>query len=101
MMYRLLARIYSPYTLDYLYIRGSGIYDFPDFCIGAGLVVILLWTVLEMIQYYTFKKKQTVGMSFGEKFKWEMGISLMFMKAALVPEDKWESMFASWKGQGA
>lgn len=100
MAYRMIARIYSPYTLDYLYVRGSGTYDLPDLCIGTGIVVILLWTVLEMVQYYSFKKKQTVGMSFGAKFKWEMRISLMFMKAALVPEDRWESMFALWKRLG-
>lgn len=98
MLYRLIARIYSPYTLDYLYIRGSGTYDFPDFCIGTGIAVILLWTVLEMVQYYSFKKKQTVGMTFWAKLKWEMGISLMFMKAALLPEGRWESKFAPWKG---
>lgn len=98
MVYRLLSRIYSPYTLDYLYIRGQGTFDFPDLCIGAGIAVILLWTAWMMVRYYSLKKRQTVGMTFWEKCRWELGISLMFLKAAVVPEDRWKNMFAQWKG---
>lgn len=97
MVYRLFSKLYSPYTLDYLYIRGQGTFDFPDLCIGAGIVVILLWTMMMICKYYAFKKRQTTGMSFLEKFKWDWGISLMFCKAALVSKDRWPDMFAGWK----
>lgn len=97
MAYRLFSKIYSPYTLDYFYVRGQGTFDFPDLCIGVGIAVILFWTILMISKYYPFKKKQTAGMTFMEKFKWEWGISFLFFKAAVMPKNRWESMFASWK----
>lgn len=96
MLYRLISKIYSPYTLDYLYIRGQGTFDFPDLCIGAGIIAILLWTVLFMCRYYPFRKKQTAGMSFWEKCRWEMGISWACIKAGVIPKDRWPDLFAGW-----
>lgn len=96
-IYRLLARLYRPYTLDYLYIRGYGTFDFPDFCIGAGIAGILMWMLPFMITYRRFKKKQTVGMGFWEKCKWELRMSGRILYMPFVKKDRWEERFAKWR----
>lgn len=96
-VYRLIAMTYRPYTLDYLYIRGLGCFDFPDFCIGIGIGWILLWLVPMMRRYYALKRKQTLGMRFWDKLKWEWRLSVLIGKTVFRPKREWEEMYAGWK----
>lgn len=96
-IYRLLARTYRTYTLDYLYIQGYGTFDFPDFCIGAGIVGILLWMIPALFQYYRYKKERTAGMSFLQKLKWEFRIAGRLLYLPFVRKSGWEERFEKWR----
>lgn len=96
-IYRLLARLYRPYTLDYLYIRGYGTFDFPDFCIGAGIAGAVLWMVPTMVLYYRYKRERTAGMGFLAKWKWEFRMSRQAMSMPFVKKSRWEERFEKWR----
>lgn len=92
-LYRCIAWLYSPYTLDYLYIKGYGTCDFPDFCIGVGIFFLLLWLIPAMVSYYRFQRPHTKGMHFWEKFKWEWRFTVVMVKAVFMKRERWESLF--------
>lgn len=96
-IYRMLGRLYRPYTLDYLYIRGYGTFDFPDFCIGTGIAGILLWMIPAICVYYRYKKEQTAGMGFMEKIKWELRMSGRILSLPFVRRGRWEERFDRWR----
>lgn len=96
-IYRLLARFYRPYTLDYLYIRGYGTFDFPDFCIGAGIAGVVLWMVPTMVLYYRYKRERTAGMGFLAKWKWEFRMSRQAMSMPFVKKSRWKERFEKWR----
>lgn len=96
-VYRCIAWLYSPYTLDYLYIRGYGTFDLPDFYIGVGIFFLVLWLILAMIYYYRFRKKRTAGMRFWEKLKWEWRFTVILFKAMFQKRENWESLFLPWR----
>lgn len=98
-IYCLLNRVYRTYPLDYLYIQGYGTFDFPDFCIGAGIVGILLWLILSMVKYRPYKKARTVGMSFLQKRMWELGMSGRFLYLPFVRKSGWEERFEKWRAE--
>lgn len=98
-VYRLLARTYRTYTLDYLYIRGYGTFDFPDFCIGAGIAGILLWLIPSLFKYYRYKKERTAGMSFLQKLKWEFRMSGRILYLPFVRKSGWEERFEKWMAE--
>lgn len=98
-IYRLLNRVYRTYPLDYLYIQGYGTFDFPDFCIGAGIVGILLWLILSMVQYRPYKKVRTAGMSFLQKRKWELRMSGRILYLPFVRKSGWEERFEKWRAE--
>lgn len=98
-IYRLLARAYRTYPLDYFYIQGYGTFDFPDFCIGAGIVGMLLWLILSMVKYYPYKKARTAGMSFLQKLKWELRMSGRILYLPFVRKSGWEERFEKWRAE--
>lgn len=98
-IYCLLNRVYRTYPLDYLYIQGYGTFDFPDFCIGAGIVGILLWLILSMVKYRPYKKARTVGMSFLQKRKWELRMSGRILYLPFVRKSGWEERFEKWRAE--
>lgn len=98
-IYRLLNRVYRTYPLDYLYIQGYGTFDFPDFCIGAGIVGMLLWLILSMVKYRPYKKARTAGMSFLQKRKWELRMSGRILYLPFVRKSGWEERFEKWRAE--
>lgn len=98
-IYRLLNRVYRTYPLDYLYIQGYGTFDFPDFCIGAGIAGILLWLILSMVKYRPYKKARTAGMSFLQKRKWELRMSGRILYLPFVRKSGWEERFEKWRAE--
>lgn len=88
-VYRCVAWLYSPYTLDYLYVKGYGTFDFPDLCIGTGIFLLVLWMVLALIPYYRFRKARTKGMRFWEKFKWEWRFTAGMVRAVFLKREQW------------
>ncbi len=98
-VYRMASRLFHPYTLDYLRIRGHGTFDFPDFCIGVGIAGILLWLIPSLIKYYRYKRKKTAGMSFVQKLKWEFRMSGRLMYLPFVKEGGWEERFEKWRAE--
>lgn len=96
-IFRLADRLFHPYTLDYLRIRGYGTFDFPDLCLGAGLVGILLWLIPALIQYYRYKREKTAGMGFVQKLKWEFRMSGRIMYLPFVRKSGWEERFEKWR----
>lgn len=98
-IYRLLNRVYRTYPLDYLYIQGYGTFDFPDFCIGAGIAGILLWLILSMVKYRPYKKARTAGMSFLQKRKWELRMSGRMLRLPFVRKSRWEERFEKWRAE--
>ena len=90
MFARFPTRLTGRYTLDYLYIRAShATYDFFDFCIGICVVGILIWMIPLCIKYYRYKKTHTTGMTFGQKFVWEMKLSFQLLKTSFCPIKTW------------
>lgn len=98
-VFRLADRIWHPYTLDYLYIRGYGTFDFPDFCIGVGIAGILLWLIPALIKYYRYKREQTAGMRFVQKLKWEFRMSGRILYLPFVRKSRWEERFETWRAE--
>lgn len=86
---RLPMHLSGRYVLDYLYIKGRGTYDFFDFCIGICVGGILIWYVVFCVKYRKYKKEQTAGMRFWERFKWAMKLSLDLPKVYLRPMKTW------------
>lgn len=98
-IFRLADRIWHPYTLDYLYIRGYGTFDFPDLCLGMGLAGMLLWLIPALIKYYRYKREQTVGMGFVQKLKWELRMSGRILYLPFVKKSGWEERFEKWRAE--
>ena len=87
---RFSTRLLGKYTLDYFYIRaGHATYDFFDFCIGISIVGVLIWMIPFYIKYHKYKKLHTVGMTFGQKFVWEMKLSFQLLKTSFCPIKTW------------
>ena len=97
-VYRCIAWLYSPYTLDYLYIRGYTTFDLPDFYIGAGIFFLILWLFQALFHYYRFQKAHTKGMRFWEKFKWERRFTVTVVKAVFLKQERWDSLFQILRG---
>lgn len=98
-IYRLLVRTYRPYTLDYLYIRGYGTFDFPDFYIGAGIAGLLLWLIPSLYKYHLYKKERTADMSVMQKLKWEFRMSGRILYLPFVKKSRWEERFEKWRAE--
>lgn len=96
-VYRCIVWLYSPYTLDYLYIKGYSTFDLPDFCIGVGIFFLVLWMFPALFYYYRFRGQQTKGMRFGEKFMWERRFTVVMVKAVFLKRERWESLFSTWR----
>lgn len=99
-IFRLADRLFRPYTLDYLRVRGYGTFDFPDFCLGTGLAGVLLWLIPALCRYYRYKKEKTVGMGFVEKLKWEFRMSGRILYVPFVKRSGWEERFEKWRAEG-
>lgn len=96
-VYRCIVWLYSPYTLDYLYIRGYGTLDLSDFCIGVGIFFLILWLFPALSYYYRFRRQQTKNMRFGEKFMWECQFTVIIVKAMFLKRERWENLFLTWR----
>ncbi len=96
-LYRIISRFYSPYVLDYLYIRGQGTYDFADFCLGAGFICIIAWLFPAKVRYSRYKKPILQGKSLWQKLKWELKLTVKFYRAVFMKQEKWTAEFEKWE----
>lgn len=94
-LYRFFAGLRNAYILDYFDI-GRFVYDIVDFYIFVCSIGIIIWLLWAMKPYYSFRRQKVRGMNSWEKFKWEIKLSLTFLKTTFLPKDKWEQVFCEW-----
>lgn len=96
-LYRFFTRLRGVYVLDYLHVRGYGVYDLPDLYLFLAMVGMILWLVPYCKAYYPFKKKKVKGMTLLQKWAWQLRFSGIFLQAAFLPRDRWEKLFEKWR----
>ncbi len=96
-VHRFFTRLRGVYVLDYLHWKGRGVFDLPDLYLFLTLAGLLVWLIPMYGRYHPYIKKNTKGMSRIQKWGWELRLSGVFLKAAFVPERRWEEMFAKWR----
>ena len=95
--YRLFTRLRGVYVLDYLHVRGYGVFDLPDIYLFLMMVGIILWLLPYHRAYRPYKKEKVKGMPFFLKCVWELKFSGVFLRAAFLPRDRWEGLFQEWR----
>ena len=95
--YRLFTRLRGVYVLDYLHVRGHGVFDLPDLYLFVMMVGIILWLLPYHMVYHPYKKEKVKGMSVLQKWAWELKFSGVFFRAVFLPQDRWEELFKEWK----
>lgn len=95
-IYRIVTSIRGVFTLDYLDL-GRYIYDFPDLCLGMLMVGLLIWLIPALTKYYRFRNTKVKGLSFIKRQIWDLKFAVMFLKAAVIPESRWETEFELWR----
>lgn len=96
-MYRLFTRIRGVYVLDYLHVKGYGVFDLPDLYLFLAMAGILLWLLPYMKAYHPYKKQKVEGMPLLQKWGWELRFSGMFLQAVFLPKKKWKELFEKWQ----
>lgn len=95
--FRLFTRIRGLYVLDYLHLKGHGVFDLPDLYLFIAVAGLFIWIVPLLKVYYPYKNKKVKGMSVLQKWAWEFRFAGTFLKAAFVPRDSWEELFQRWR----
>ena len=96
--YRFFTRLRGVYVLDYLHVRGRGVFDLPDLYLFLTMVGIILWIVVPYYKaYHPFKKEKVKGMPLLQEWAWELRFAGVFLQAAFLPKDRWEKLFEKWR----
>ena len=96
--YRFFTRLRGVYVLDYLHVRGRGVFDLPDLYLFLTMVGIILWIVVPYYKaYHPFKKEKVKGMPLLQKWALELRFAGIFLQAAFLPKDRWEKLFEKWR----
>lgn len=95
-IYRIVTSIRGVFTLDYLDF-GRYIYDFPDLYLGMIMAGLLIWLIPALTKYYRFRNTKVKGLNFIKRQIWDFKFAAMFLKAALIPESRWEAEFELWR----
>lgn len=96
-VYRLFTHIRGVFTLDYLHIKNRATYDIPDFYLLVLCITAFIWMIPCLIAYYKYRNKKVKDMAFLQKLIWELKLTAMLLKASILPENKWQTMFDQWK----
>lgn len=95
--YRLFTRLRGVYVLDYLHVRGHGVFDLPDLYLFLTMAGLILWLLPYHKAYIPFKKQKVKGMPLLQKWAWEFKFSGVFLRAAFLPRDRWKELFQKWR----
>lgn len=95
--YRFFTRIRGVYVLDYLHVRGHGVFDLPDLYLFVMMVGIILWLLPYHMAYRPYKKEKVKGMPFLRKCAWEFKFSGVFLRAVFLPKERREALFKEWR----
>lgn len=95
--YRFFTRMRGVYVLDYLHVRGRGVFDLPDLYLFLTMIGLILWLIPLYMVYHPYLKKKTKGMPLLRKWAFELRVSGVFLKAAFVSGKRWDGMFEMWR----
>ncbi len=96
-LFRLFTRMRGIYVLDYLHIKGHGVFDLPDFYLFLTIAGIILWLLPYTKAYRAYKKPKVKGMSLLQRWGWELRLSGTFLHAAFLPKNRQEELFKKWR----